>query len=580
MKDTTRPFPPPLRAACITFAVFLAVLVPMVAATSATAAEAPKPAPQLSIAVDDGRASTAAGDTLKSVITVRNLGTDDVVGLKITQSMSTGVTFGSADAAGIAKDGAIDWTVNVRAGGEAVLHSTMTVSPTAPELLRLATVACARSSTDTPPIVCASDSDQLPAGALAERPTATPDDTVWWILAGGVGLLGVAVVVTVLMRRRRTRRPTRTSIDAAMLIVIMVGTGASTAPVGVGVGATPAAQIEQAPALADPIRLVSADSAAPLVKPTVAATPAELRAAPFTTALPSGRAGVAVATAMAQIGLPYVWGGNGLSAGDAGFDCSGLTTFSYAVAGTQLPRTAQTQFFAGPHLITGTLLEPGDLVFYGTLARVHHVGMYIGQGRMVNAPTFGMLVQTAYYRWSGDDYLGATRPAAIGQPVTGFLTYTPPIREPGVANPSSSPIFLAPKAPLPVVAAPATTTPLHAGLSAAETRSPDVGGQAPTPAVDPAPSASSSAGPAAAAANVPDTDQPTTAPAATTRQAAASPTPAARTAAPTTTAPTTTATGVPTTAPKTTTPKTTTPKTPPPTRTSVVAPTARRAVIR
>lgn len=215
MKYRTRPFPPSLRAACIMLAVSLAVLVPMVAATSAAAAEAPKPAPQLNIAVDDGRASAAAGDTLKSVITVRNLGTDDIVGLKISQSIPTGVGFGSADAGGIATDGAIGWTVDVAAAGEAVLHSTMTVSPTTPELLRLATVACARSSTDAPPIVCASDSDQLPAGALADRAAPAPDDTVWWMLGGGVVLLGVAVLVTVLMRRRRTRRPGRTSVDAA-----------------------------------------------------------------------------------------------------------------------------------------------------------------------------------------------------------------------------------------------------------------------------------------------------------------------------------------------------------------------------
>ena len=46
----------------------------------------------------------------------------------------------------------------------------------------------------------------------------------------------------------------------------------------------------------------------------------------------------------------------------------------------------------------GAALQPGDLVFYGTPAKVHHVGMYLGDGKMVNAPTFGKPVQTAFYR--------------------------------------------------------------------------------------------------------------------------------------------------------------------------------------
>ena len=81
-----------------------------------------------------------------------------------------------------------------------------------------------------------------------------------------------------------------------------------------------------------------------------------------------------------------MWGGNGPTNGDAGFDCSGLTTFSYGSAGVPLPRTAHTQYNAGPHVPDGAPLQPGDLVFYGTTARVHHVGMYLGAGRMVNAP--------------------------------------------------------------------------------------------------------------------------------------------------------------------------------------------------
>jgi cell wall-associated NlpC family hydrolase len=110
-------------------------------------------------------------------------------------------------------------------------------------------------------------------------------------------------------------------------------------------------------------------------------------------------------------GLPYVWGGNGPDGGHAGFDCSGLTKAAYAAAGVTLPRTAQTQFDTGPHVPTGQPLLPGDLVFYGTPGNIHHVGLYIGGGLMINAPTFGQLVQLDNYRYNGDDYAGATRPA-------------------------------------------------------------------------------------------------------------------------------------------------------------------------
>jgi cell wall-associated NlpC family hydrolase len=194
---------------------------------------------------------------------------------------------------------------------------------------------------------------------------------------------------------------------------------------------------------------------------TVPAGPAaQLRQAAFTSAAPDQRAALAIRTALAQIGLPYVWGGDGPTNGDAGFDCSGLTTFSYGTVGVLLPRTAHTQYNAGPHVPDGAALQPGDLVFYGTSARVHHVGMYLGAGRMVNAPTFGKPVQVAFYRYRGDDYLGATRPAAAGGSLTtGVLPYVDPV--PAVPDVALAPmqreqqaqerVFQAPAASLPAV---------------------------------------------------------------------------------------------------------------------------------
>lgn len=115
----------------------------------------------------------------------------------------------------------------------------------------------------------------------------------------------------------------------------------------------------------------------------------------------------AVAFACAQLGKPYVWGGNG----DPGFDCSGLTHAAYQAAGIGLPRTAQTQYDAGPLLPPGARLQSGDLVFFGIPGRIHHVGISLGGTLMVNAPTFGQPVQVADLRGFGD-YAGASRPAA------------------------------------------------------------------------------------------------------------------------------------------------------------------------
>jgi cell wall-associated NlpC family hydrolase len=125
---------------------------------------------------------------------------------------------------------------------------------------------------------------------------------------------------------------------------------------------------------------------------------------------PSAAAAAAISFACAQLGLPYVWGGNGPQHGDTGFDCSGLTSAAYAAAGVNLPRTADAQFRVGTRVLTDQPLLPGDLVFYGITSYIHHVGMYIGANMMIDAPDFNQVVKIEPYRYQGDDYAGASRP--------------------------------------------------------------------------------------------------------------------------------------------------------------------------
>lgn len=101
---------------------------------------------------------------------------------------------------------------------------------------------------------------------------------------------------------------------------------------------------------------------------------------------PGARAHGAVAAVRRAVGRPYVWGQNG----PAGFDCSGLTQWAYAQAGTSLPRTSQGQARAG-RAVPPDQARPGDLVIYRDDAS--HVAMYVGGGQVVHAPYPGASVR-------------------------------------------------------------------------------------------------------------------------------------------------------------------------------------------
>lgn len=125
------------------------------------------------------------------------------------------------------------------------------------------------------------------------------------------------------------------------------------------------------------------------------------------TTAPNDIAAGAIATARTRLGDPYVWGATGPDT----FDCSGLTQWSYAHVGIQLPRVAADQYNAGAHVALDSLL-PGDLLFWATdihnPATIHHVAMYLGAGMMIAAPHTGDVVKIQPVYLSG--YIGATRP--------------------------------------------------------------------------------------------------------------------------------------------------------------------------
>lgn len=102
----------------------------------------------------------------------------------------------------------------------------------------------------------------------------------------------------------------------------------------------------------------------------------------------SGAAATAVSVAMAQRGKPYVWG----ATGPGSYDCSGLVKYAYAAAGVNLPRSSSQQATVG-RAVSRSELQPGDIIaFYSP---VSHVGIYIGNGQMVHAPTSGDVVKVA-----------------------------------------------------------------------------------------------------------------------------------------------------------------------------------------
>lgn len=178
------------------------------------------------------------------------------------------------------------------------------------------------------------------------------------------------------------------------------GSGDSSAPGGTGSTPPPATPpVAPPPATSPPV------TPPPVTPPPVVTPPPPAPSDPYGLGTGSQRGSAdqgnaAVAWAVAQVGKPYLWGGNGPDA----FDCSGLTSQAWRAAGLSINRTSRDQY-RQVRKITYDSMRPGDLIFYGSVGSdpgsITHVAMYVGNGQMVEAPRKGVNLRVTPVRWSG-----------------------------------------------------------------------------------------------------------------------------------------------------------------------------------
>jgi len=223
----------------------------------------------------------------------------------------------------------------------------------------------------------------------------------------------------------------------------------------------------------------------------------------------------AVAFALSQLGKPYEWAAEGPNS----YDCSGLVFASYLSVGVKLPRVANNQYGAGQPVLASQLL-PGDLIFFSTnpsdWRQIHHVAMYIGNGKVVQAPTFGEVVKISPIWFS--EYFGATRIIpAIAAPGTAEPTPSATPSDSATPSPTGTPTPSPTGTPTPAptgTPTPTTTgtpTPTTTTPPATPTGTPSPG---PNPSPTPTPSATGSSPTASATTTPASPASPTTTPAA------------------------------------------------------------------
>jgi cell wall-associated NlpC family hydrolase len=142
-------------------------------------------------------------------------------------------------------------------------------------------------------------------------------------------------------------------------------------------------------------------AAAPKAAAPVQSAPVQTVAAPAAL-VGDTRAAAAVRYAYAQLGKPYRYGASGAQT----FDCSGLTMKAWAAAGVALGHNAAGQYGSTKH-VARNALQPGDLVYFGS--PIHHVGIYIGGDKFIEAPYTGADVQVSTLS-NRQGYAGASRP--------------------------------------------------------------------------------------------------------------------------------------------------------------------------
>ncbi len=201
-----------------------------------------------------------------------------------------------------------------------------------------------------------------------------------------------------------------TSVDASVMVARMQAVGAELSSLGPALAqAAPSGEFASVLANANAVLAAATDPAAP--DPAATADPATASSSgaaltPSSSLLgladPAGATGTSgsaggvsgssvVADAEQYLGVPYQWGGTSPT---TGFDCSGLVQHVYADLGISLPRTSQEQVTAGTPVDSVADAQPGDLVFFEPSASgPGHVGIYIGNGQMIDAPHTGTDVQ-------------------------------------------------------------------------------------------------------------------------------------------------------------------------------------------
>ncbi len=164
------------------------------------------------------------------------------------------------------------------------------------------------------------------------------------------------------------------------------------------------ASMQAAAARAAKLAAERAAAAAAAAQAAAQAAPPQISSGGGGTTSSAGSHSSVVSIAQRYLGVPYVWGG----ASPSGFDCSGLVMYCYAQLGISLPHNAAMQYADCTHVAHGSE-QPGDLVFFGPSAGgIHHVGIYVGGGSMIDAPYTG--VDVRYDSAFSGDYFASGRP--------------------------------------------------------------------------------------------------------------------------------------------------------------------------